>query len=73
MQVFCDILSIRPDIEVGELFTLINARLMVPTPALSKDFEPSSLTGNRGIANPCDFTSCLTKKLYLSVPQRQIS
>uniref|UniRef100_A0A0A9X8X4 Caspase-3 n=1 Tax=Lygus hesperus TaxID=30085 RepID=A0A0A9X8X4_LYGHE len=70
INVFCDVLSKKPDMEMCELFTLVNARLMQPTPAISNGFKVGRQGHELKLANPFEFTSSLTRKLYLKVPKQ---
>ncbi|KAF6203432.1 hypothetical protein GE061_001763 [Apolygus lucorum] len=56
MQVLCEVLRERPDLEVCEIFTMVNKALMN-----LKDFRAYNPAK---IAHPCEFNSRLLKKLY---------
>uniref|UniRef100_A0A0A9XS84 Caspase-3 n=1 Tax=Lygus hesperus TaxID=30085 RepID=A0A0A9XS84_LYGHE len=58
MQVLCEVLKERPDLEVCEIFTMANKALMNP-----KDFRAYNPAK---IAHPCEFNSRLLKKLYFT-------
>lgn len=69
IQLFCEILSKRPDMEICELFTLMNARLMTPTADMSQAFQPGRYAYENKVALPFEWTSSLTKKLYFKLPE----
>ncbi|BES98005.1 Cytochrome c [Nesidiocoris tenuis] len=57
IQVLCEVLDRRPDLEICEIFTVVNNALM--NPKYYRAYNPLKL------AHPCEFNSRLLKKLYL--------